>query len=456
MDIRIKLVYLIVSISIILFANSNSGFAQPEEEESPPVKPMEIIEKEIKASSSASPCPIIQETNNENVGNLNKNVGVSSGGSGGKSFFVSSSDTESPIEIKKFLDPYLKDGYCVSDELGVAVEVKNLGNKKIEGISICERIDDNLDLIRYSNCYLTRFGNKSWMIMNALKKGAESIEPSYIYDNITPIVNDNKTLTINIKYLGPKGRAIYYYKMKPNEEGNFLLGTIVAFKNAEFRDIDYYIENECSNPIKVTATPEKFHLYTLGIFNFLDDYLGRGSSTFITYKLKYKNISDSINDTPLTAKMYTSKEYEIKDITKNGKKISITYNPDGSILFYLNNSEDSEIILEIKFNKDNSYPTPAIYISNTPYPENPQTITVEDYFNSRSNYFTFLLLFILNILILMYTNKSQDKALKQSLRVFSIQMRKITNELKNISSSESESRQKITECDNKLENKINK
>jgi hypothetical protein len=165
--------------------------------------------------------------------------GVVYSGSGGRSVFVSATGPETPVEIKKFVDPYLKEGYLVNNEIGVSVEVRNLMGEKIEGLSICERIDNNLILEKNSNCYIASASNYSWIVMNKLKTN-KNIERTYFYDNITPIRNDNKTMTINIGYLGPKSRAIYYYKLRPEEAGKFLLGTSVTFSDNKYQDIDYY------------------------------------------------------------------------------------------------------------------------------------------------------------------------------------------------------------------------
>jgi hypothetical protein len=377
--------------------------------------------------------------------------GVVYSGSGGRSFFISPTNPETPIEIKKFIDPYLKDGYLINNEIGVSVEVKNLKGEKIEGLSICERIDDNLNLGNGSNCYLTKNGNKSWMLMNKLKSG-EPVNRDFYYDNITPRKDDNKTMTIDIGYLGPKSRAIYYYKLRPKEAGKFLLGTTVSFSDSKYQDVDYYMESECNNPIKVVATPERLHLYT-GWFN----RLGGGSSTLIYYKVKYQNISENSHSNRTIVEIFKSKYYSITNIMKNGLPIDFKDDKENNtIRFYLNDSEDDEIVLDVNYNKDNAYSIPALYIGKNPYPYDLQTITVEDFFNSRSNYVTFMILILLNILTLIATNRSQNKLQKKSLEAFENNLKMITDSLNEIKASQSKELRLLSENLSQLLNKIGK
>jgi hypothetical protein len=374
------------------------------------------------------------------------------GGSGGKSFFISPSSPETPVEIKKFIDPYLKDGYLINNEIGVSVEVKNLLGEKIDGISICERIDDNLDLGNSSNCYLTRYGNKSWMLMNKLKNG-DLIDKYYFYDNITPKKDDNKTMSINIGYLGPKSRAIYYYKLRPEEAGKFLLGTTVSFNDNKYQDIDYYMESECNNPIKITAKPEKAHLYT-GLFSKL---LGGGSSTLIHYTIKYQNISANSRDNRTIAKIAKSNYYSITNIMKNGLPIKFESDKaNNSIRFYLNDSEDEQIVLDVNYNEDGAYLIPALDIGNNQYPDDLPTITVESYVNSRSNLFTLFILFMLNIATLLFTYKSQKSSQEESLKAFKANMKMISDGLNEIKKSESKELHLLADNLNQLSDRLGK
>jgi hypothetical protein len=158
------------------------------------------------------------------------------------------------------------------------------------------------------------------------------------------------------------------------------------------------MESECNNPIKVAATPEKLHLYT----GWLNGW-GGGSSTLIYYKIKYQNISEYSHSNRTIAEIFASDYYDIKNIMKNGLPINFTEDKTKkTIRFYLNDSEDGEIILDVNYNKDNAYSIPALYIGNNPYPDDLKTITVEDYFNSRSNFFTFMLLVAINISTLIF------------------------------------------------------
>ena len=305
--------------------------------------------------------------------------------------FTSTPDSNSRIKITKLLDPNLGTTYLVGDELAVIVEIQNLNKKDIYGLSICERIDNNLEIINGSNtnCYLTKFANKSSAIINSLQKGKEITNINNVTTNF---VKDHGIIEIYIDRLATKGRAIYSYKMKPITEGIFSAATIISFKDNEYADYEYYLEDECEklDTIKIIVTPEKTKIYTAP--------LGADSSTRINYQITYLHQLPNESGKKLLGKFYEYSEYySIDYISSNGVTFKDPNPSDNEKPFEIEYGHNCIISLGITYKKENSARTPIMYLDDVPQETDSQIIVIESFFWSHIEFFIAMISLIVAI-----------------------------------------------------------
>lgn len=318
------------------------------------------------------------------------------GSSSHNSVYTSSPDQNSQIKITKLLSPNLGTTYLVGDELVVIVEILNLNSKDVYGLSICERIDNNLEIINGSitNCYITRFANKSSIIINNLRNGKEIKN----IRNLTPILNQNHGfIELYIDRLPLKGRAIYCYKMKPINAGIFAVTTIISFKDKEYPDYEYSLEDKCEklDTMKIVVTPEKTKIYT-GILGFL----GGGSTTKINYQIKYLHQLSQNSGKKLNGKFLEVGDYYTIDyVSSNGSAFEDPTPNDDEKPFEIDYGHNCVVSIEITYKKENSAKAPIMYLDEEPYDADSQIIVIESFFWSHIEFFVAMISLLVAILI---------------------------------------------------------
>jgi hypothetical protein len=263
---------------------------------------------------------------------------------------------ETPLKIKKYFLPGSVDGFSRDNEFSVLVEVINL-KQEIKNLNIVERIDDSFNITDSPiSCYVVYNITKASLLVNKLKR-LNTYELLYgiDYDDSVGIQIDEteKLIYFHLDRIGPKGRAIYIYNVKPNKEGPFSIGTYVDMDG--YPPVDYDLSDTCFSQKLISVRvlpPNKYQLDT-------------GTEMEIRYSINYTSKSTDPNYLPINIKFKkSSKEYILK---LNQKDINSTISENNEFLFYntsLNNSEPHYIVLIIKFLSANEYPIPPIYVNS--------------------------------------------------------------------------------------------
>jgi hypothetical protein len=331
------------------------------------------------------------------------------------------------IDINQFTDySLIENGLPIYGEVGITKEIRNSLAKEIKGLTICERIDKNVDIKREPVCYITYFGNKSSKIMSKLRNYEKIDVRNDTSGEISIIIDDESTRSFYIPYLGPKGRVIIYYRILSRNVGMVQLGTSIRYDEKEYHDNDYYFKLKSEFPVKISATPQNSKLFT-GYFN-----LGP-RSTSIAYDLEYRNESSVSNNKSVNVTIESKcSYYEIRDVSIGNdrlgssqiidKKYNYTKNIN-QIGFVLPFGKNVRIMMVVDYLNEGEYNMPYIFLDNNRILMNSDKILVEDYINSRSSV---IYLVIINFVVLIctciltvYTMNLNRKNNQNNLRVYS-------------------------------------
>lgn len=348
---------------------------------------------------------------------------------GGNSFkYYYTNTATDAVEINQFTDySLIEGGLPIYGEVGIIKEIRNSLSKEINGLTVCERIDKNVELAKEPLCYISYFGNKSSKIMSDLSDNISVDVRNDTSGEVHFIKDDENTRSFYIPYLGAKGRIIIYYRIIAKNAGMVLLGTSVRFDEKDYKDNDYYFKYKSEFPVDIIANVQKSKL-----FSGLVKPLG-SSSTSITYDLEYRNASSKINNKFVNISIEGKSDcYEIESVAI--RNYSLGSNPtvdrkynykniDNKISFVLPFGKNEKISLIAKYFYEGENNIPYIFLDNTRFPEYPLKISVEDYINSRSSV---IYLVIINIIGLIFTSAfagytilSNRKNNQNSLKVFS-------------------------------------
>jgi|GEM_PF-3840064 len=336
-----------------------------------------------------------------------------------------------------------KDGLLpLRDEVKIIKEFKNLQIKPINGLTICERIEDNvnLSLIGKPLCYISYSGNQSSKIINHLLKGEISeAQKDSKGQHIDPIIDedDNKTMSFNANYFSPNERIIVLYNITAKKEGTVNFGTSVGFNENNYRDEDHDFRYEFEYPVDVDVNVQNSKKIFTGWFTWPGT-----SATTIEYKLNYlsnkRDINVSIEEVP--------KDYEIKEVTCGDHIFEFNKTQDNGIYRY--NKSNNKIIFRMPIGNENKinitvdyihegeYNIPILSLDGYSFPKSPVSISVADYINSRSSV---LYLVSINLLVLLvtlaFTSWSNRKNAQNSLKVFSDHKKEHLNQISNSTNS---------------------
>lgn len=322
------------------------------------------------------------------------------------------------------------------DEVKIIKEFKNLQIKPINGLTICERIEDNVNisLIGKPLCYISYSGNQSSKIINHLLKGEISeAENDSKGRHIDPIIDedDNKTMSFNVNYFSPKERIIVLYNITAKKEGTVNFGTSVGFNEDNYRDDDHDFKYDIEYPVDVDVNVQNSKKIFTGWFKWPGT-----SVTTIEYRLNYlsnkRDINVSIEEVP--------KDYEIKGVTcgdhifefnKTHDNDMYRYNRSNNrISFRIPIGKENKINITVDYIHEGEYNVPSLSLDGYSFPKSPVSISVADYINSRSSVLYLVSINLLVLLVtLVFTSRSNRKNAQNSLKVFSDHKKEHLNRL---------------------------
>jgi hypothetical protein len=330
------------------------------------------------------------------------------------------------VEVNLFTDYSLvENGLPVYGEVGIIKEIRNSLTKAINGLTICERIDRNVEFQKEPVCYITYFGTTSSKIMFKLMDNIPLDAKNDSFSEIPPITNDKNTRSFYIPYLGAKGRIIIYYKILSKSVGINQLGTSVRYNEKDYRDSDYYFKLKSEFPVEITAVPDRNKLFT-GPFNF------GPKNTSIAYDLVYRNVSSGISNRSVNVAVESkNRYYEIKGLSVEGYLLGVNgtiddlyeYKKYGDrIYFILPFGKDVRINMDVEYFNEGEYDIPHIFLDNNQFPHDPNKILVEDYVNSRSSVIYLVIINSIGIFftlcLTIWTLRSNGKNNKKALEVY--------------------------------------
>jgi hypothetical protein len=353
------------------------------------------------------------------------------GGSSSSARYYYTNTATDTIEVDTHTDYSRIEGelplYC---EVGITKEFKNsLPNKAISGLTICERVDDNVDLVKEPVCYLSYFGNKSSKIMSDLDDNISIDVNNDTSGEFTAIPNDRNTRSFYVPRLGPRGRIIIYYKVMSKNEGTVNLATSVRFNEKDYRDEDHDFKFKSTFPVDVIANPQKSRLFTGWLSS--DDL----RSTSIIYDIEYQNVSGKVNNKTVNITIEGKSDYyDIKRVaigdynleSNNALDKKYDYhrnNTSNQIKFILPFAINNRIIITADYFYEGENTIPYVFLDNVRFPKERVKISVEDYLNSISSVIYLVIIntvaLIISCIIAIFTFSSNKKNNQDSKRMFS-------------------------------------
>ena len=355
------------------------------------------------------------------LGSNSESSSSSSKGSGGSSVKNYYTNTATNAILVNTHTDYsrVEDGLPLYGEVGITKEFRNSLPKAISGLTICERIDDNVDLVKEPVCYLSYFGNKSSKIMSDLKDNITIDAKNDTSGEFAAILNDENTRSFYIPYLGPKGRIIVYYKIISKNEGTVNLATSVRFNEKDYYDEDHDFKFKSEFPVDVIANVQKSRLFTGWLSS--DDL----TSTSIIYDLEYRNASSKVNNKSVNITIEGKSDYyEIKRVTIGDynlgsnqaldKKYDYQRNNIGDLIkFTLPFGKNNRISMIVDYFYEGENNIPYLFLDNARFPKDHVKISVEDYLNSISSVIYLVIIntlaLIASCIIAFFTYRTNNK-----------------------------------------------